>query len=153
MRTWVLPNRPALAKLLTCKTFFSGLIACFPSIQDVGLFEAEVLLLVDDLEVEADQHGGHAEAGQHHERPGVVELVGRRAGGVGARQHVADQDREEPQADVLDPEDEGVGRADDLLVHELGNGRPQGGGHQREAGSQHEDRDVGHDGAADGACP
>ena len=110
-----------------------------------------MLLAIDDLKVEANQHGRDAETCEHDERPSVVQLVRRSAGGVGAGQHIADQDREEPQSNVLDPEDQGISGAEDLLIDELRDGRPQSRGDQREAGSEHQDRDIGDDGSADSA--
>ena len=76
---------------------------------DVGLFEAEVLLLVHYAEVEGDEACGDTKGGQHDEGPGVVELGGGGAFGVGAVEHFADEQGEEPEANVLNPENQGVG--------------------------------------------
>lgn len=78
--------------------------------------------------------------------------MGGGAFGVGVVQHHADEGGEEAEADVLNPEDGGIGRADDLLVDQLGHRGPQGGGHQREGGAEDEDGDIGHHGAADGVA-
>ena len=104
---------------------------------DVRLFEAVTLLLVNHLEYEAEQQGGHAEAGEHYERGCVVVghgglLRGDEAGfevgdelRIGLVEHLADEQREEPQADVLYPEDEGVCASDDFRVNELGHAGPK----------------------------
>ena len=109
---------------------------------DVGKFEADAFRLVDDLQQEAEQQGGNTEARQHDERRGVVELGGIGDSGIGGVEHLADEQGEEPQADVLNPENEGVGRADDLGVDELRNAGPQGGGHEREAGAENKDGGI-----------
>ena len=51
---------------------------------DVGLFETQAFLLVDHLQQEAKQQGGHAKAGQHHQRGCVVVAHGGLLGGDGA---------------------------------------------------------------------
>ena len=131
---------------------------------DVRLFEAVALLLVDILEHEAEQQGGYAEACQHDERGGVVVrhgglLRGDEAGlkvayelRVGLVEHLADEHGEEPQADVLYPENQGVGAADDFGVDKLGHAGPKRCGHEREAGAENEDCDVGHDNSAYGVA-
>ena len=72
---------------------------------DVRLFKSEAFLLVYNLEEEADDEGGNAEAGKHDEGSGVVELCGVGHTLVGGSEHLADEQREEPEADVLNPED------------------------------------------------
>lgn len=76
---------------------------------DVGQLKAEVLLLVHNLQDETDEECSHTEACQHNERCGVVELCGVCHTLVGGVEHLTDEEREEPQADILNPEDQRVG--------------------------------------------
>ncbi len=87
---------------------------------DVGLLEAEVLLLVNHLEVQTEQQSGDTQAGKDYHGPGIVIL--RRVGDtrVGLVEHIANQHGEEPQTDVLNPENQSVGRTDYLGVNQLG---------------------------------
>jgi len=119
---------------------------------DVGQFESESFLLVHHLEDESDGECCYAEACEHDERPGVVVLRGVGDAGVGLVEHFADEQREEPQADVLNPEDERVGGADDFGVNELGHAGPKGGRHEREAGAEDEDGEVGDAHSSDGVA-
>ena len=64
---------------------------------------------------------------------------------VGGVKHLANEQGEQPQTDVLNPEDEGIGRTDDLGIYELGNGRPQRSWNQRERGTQHQNSGIGND--------
>ena len=111
-----------------------------------------MLLAIHDLKIKADQHRRYSKASQHHKSPGIIQLIWRSTGGIGAGKNVADQDREKPKSDILDPENQGISRSDNLLIHELGNRRPQGRGDQGEAGSKNEDRDVSDYGSADSAA-
>ena len=115
---------------------------------DVWLLKSEAFLLVYNLEEEADDEGGNAEAGKHDEGSGVVELCGVGHTLVGGYEHLADEQREEPEADVLNPEDESVGRADNLCVNELRHTGPERCGHERERGTEHQDGHVSNDHAA-----
>ncbi len=129
---------------------------------DIGELETEALATVDDLKDETDDESGHAERGEHHEGSGVVVadrgLLGGHCAcgerlsdvGVGGVEHFADEQREEPEADVLNPENQRVGRADDFGVDELGHAGPKRSGHERERGAEHEDGEVGHGDSADG---
>ena len=122
-----------------------------------------MLLAVNDLEVQTDEQSGNAQACQHHEGPGVVVgncsllgldgAVGKTLNdvGVSAVEHLADEDGEEPQTDVLDPENQCVGATDDLGIHQLGNAGPQGGGNERERRTQHQDGQVSHNKAGGSA--
>ena len=76
---------------------------------DVRLFETETFLAVNDLQDETEHEGCQTEAGKHHQGRGVVVLSGVGDTGVGLVEHLADEQWEEPEADVLNPEDEGVG--------------------------------------------
>ena len=122
-----------------------------------------MLLAVNDLQVQTDKQSGDTQASQHHERPGVVVRNGSLLGldgavgqtlndvGVGAVQYLADEDGEEPQTDVLNPENQGVGTTDDLGVYQLGHAGPQGGRNQRERRTEHEDGQIGNDKAGGSA--
>ena len=76
---------------------------------DVGFFKTQALLAVYHLQHKTEQQGGNAEAGQHDQRSGVVELRGVSDAGIGGVEHLADEQGEQPQADVLNLEDKGVG--------------------------------------------
>ena len=115
------------------------------------MFEAEVLLLVDSLQIDGYEAGCNAEAGKHDQRNTVVKLGGRSAFGVGVVQNLAIEQREEPETDVLNPEDQSIGRTDNLLVNQFGDRGPQGSGHQREGGAEHKDGQVGHHDTRNGA--
>ena len=82
-------------------------------------FEADAFLLVDGLQHEAEDEGSHTQTGEHHQWGGIVEL--RRVGHTWVRgvEHLADEQGEQPEADVLDPENQGVGRTDHFSVDEL----------------------------------
>ena len=92
---------------------------------NVRFFESDALLLIDHFEDEAEDEGSDAEAGEHDERGRVVALRGVFDARVRLVEHLADEQREEPQADVLNPEDEGVGRADNLRIDKLRHTGPQ----------------------------
>lgn len=95
----------------------------------VGLFKAVVVLAVEHFQPDAEEDGEHAECGEDEHRHEVA------AGGV---ECLAYEQRHEAEADVLYPEYQAVGRAEDIVVDDLGNGRPQGGWHEREADAEHE---------------
>ena len=90
----------------------------------VRFFQSDAFFLIYNLQHEAQYKSSHAEAGQHDERCGVVKLRGVGNAGVGGVEHLADKQGEQPQTDVLNPEYQGVGRAYDLLVDELGHRGP-----------------------------
>ena len=72
-----------------------------------------MLLAVYNLEVESQKQGSHTEAGEHYQRPRIVIADGgclrcNGAGGnlcgdvgIGSVENLADEQREEPQTDVL----------------------------------------------------
>ena len=101
---------------------------------NVRLLKAKVALAVKDLEVKGDQKGGHTESSEDDERNRVVVRDELGAGGLGgddgwivgvdARQNTSDKLRNEAEADVLNPEDKAVGRAENLLVDDLRNRWP-----------------------------
>ena len=68
-----------------------------PSLLDVWLFEAKTFLLVNNLQDKSEQEGCYAEASQHDERSCVVELGRVGHSGVSGAEHLADEQREEPQ--------------------------------------------------------
>ena len=114
-----------------------------PSLLDVRLLEAQSLLLVDDAEHETEQECCNAQASQHDERSCVVELSWVSNIGICLVQNLPDKQGEEPKTDVLNPEDKCVGRTYHLGIHQLRNAWPKACGHQREAGTQHKDSDIG----------
>ena len=99
------------------------------SFRYVWQFQSVAFLLVHGFQHEAQDEGGHAQAGQHDEGCGVVVGHGGFLGGdeavlqvghqlrVSAVEHFADEQREEPQPDVLYPEDECIGTADDFRIY------------------------------------
>ena len=99
---------------------------------DVGLFEAEAFGFVHLLEDDAKDECSYAEGGEHEQGIGVVVGSGCLFGthgavfhsgyefGIALVEHLADEHGEEPESDVLDPEDECVGRTDDFCINELG---------------------------------
>ena len=82
-------------------------------------FEADAFLLVDGLQHEAEDEGSHTEAGEHHQWGGIVKLRGVCHTRVRGVEHLADEQGEQPKADILDPENQGIGRTDDLCVDEF----------------------------------
>ena len=124
--------------------------------EDVGELEADVFLLVDALEDETEEESNDAEASEHHQRPSIVITDGGSFGshravghslddiGIGLIEDLTDEHGEEPEADILDPEDEGVSRTDNLGIHELRNAGPKSGGHERERSAEHEDSEIRH---------
>ena len=106
------------------------------------------LLLVNNLEDKADDERGNTQACQHHQWGGVVEFGSIGNSLVGHGEDLADEQGEQPQADILYPEDKGVGRADDLGVYQLGHAWPQRGGDKRERCAENEDGHVGYDDSA-----
>lgn len=95
----------------------------------VGLFKAVVVLAVEYFQPDAEEDGQDAECGENEHRHEVA------AGGV---ECLAYEQRHEAETYVLYPEYQAVGRAEDVVVDDLGNRRPQGGGHEREADAEHE---------------
>ena len=112
------------------------------------MLEAVAFLLVDSTEVNRDEKSGDTEGGEHHESPGVVELVGSLAL-VGVVEDNTDKCREETKTDILNPEDSCVGGADNLLVDQLRHRGPEGCGNQREASTKNEDGHVSHNDTSD----
>ena len=76
---------------------------------NIRQFEADAFLLVDGFQHEAEDEGGYTQTGEHHQRGGIVELRGVCHAWVRGVEHLADEQGEQPEADVLDPEDEGIG--------------------------------------------
>ena len=81
---------------------------------------------------------GHTEACQHDERGSVVELRGVGHTLVGSVEHLTDEEREEPQTDILNPEDQCVGRTNHLGIDELRHAGPQRGRYEREGSTEDE---------------
>ena len=71
---------------------------------------------------------------------------------IGGFEHLTDEQREEPKADVLYPEDERVGRADHFAINQLRHTGPQRCGHERERRAEHQDGGEGQHDAAHGAA-
>ena len=101
---------------------------------DVGFLKAIAFLLVYGFQIDRDKESGNTEGCQHNESPLVVVrhqdaflagldccLCSDNGGivGVGAFEDIANQCREQAEADILNPEDSCVGRADNLLVNQL----------------------------------
>lgn len=59
------------AKIFRPYDYDKGLFLCL----NIRFLQAEVFLLVNGLEVYADEQCGNTEAGEHHQSPGVVEFV------------------------------------------------------------------------------
>ena len=91
---------------------------------DVGEFQSDALLLIDGFQDEAEDEGCNTEAGEHDQRSGIVQFRSTGAFGIGGIEHLADKHGEEPQTDVLNPEDERIGRTDDLCIDQLGRREP-----------------------------
>ncbi len=141
------------------------------SVLDIGFFQTEMVLFVDSLEDNADNKSGHTQTSRHEQGPGVfvrnrcngrIHLAGSHLGydiGIGVVEHLTDKQGEVSQTDILNPENERVGRTQNLIVDQFGNAWPQSGRNQRERGSKNQNGDIGHNGPADGlgdalrACP
>ena len=103
---------------------------------DVRQFEAEMLFAVHDLKIKAKNECGHAKACKHHKRPSVIVAYGsllrghravlhsRHDVGIGRIENLADTEREQPQADVLNLENQRICRTDDFCVYKFGDARP-----------------------------
>ena len=119
-------------------------------IHNIRKFESDVLLPVHHLKDKSDDEGRHSECGKHEERVGVVVLQGVGNSGVAGVEYLADEEGEEPESDVLNPEDEGICRPDDFGVDEFGYAGPKRCGYERETGSEDEDGGVCDDDSAHG---
>ena len=66
-------------------------------------FKTNAFLAVDDFQHEAEDKGSHTKASEHHERGGIVELC--RVGNTRIRlvEHLADEQWEKPETNVLNP--------------------------------------------------
>ena len=73
------------------------------SLLNVWQFKSQTLLAVDNLEEQTEDEGCHAEAGQHDEGGGIVELGGVGDSWVGGIEHLADEQWEQPQANMSVP--------------------------------------------------
>ena len=73
---------------------------------DIGLFKSDAFLLVDNLQHKAEDEGCNTQTCQHEQWGGVVEL--RRIGNarVGGVEYLADEQGEQPETNVLNPEDD-----------------------------------------------
>ena len=87
---------------------------------DIRFLKAKSLLAVDNLQQEAEQQGSHAKASEHDQRPSVVELRGVCNARIGLVEHLTNEQGEQPEADVLNPEDQRIGRTNHLGIHQLG---------------------------------
>lgn len=83
----------------------------------VRLFQSEAFTLVYNFQEETQYQSDYTEGCQHHKRRGVVELSGVCYSGIGLVQYFTDEQREEPKADVLNPEYQGIGRTYDFGVY------------------------------------
>ena len=81
----------------------------FGLLLDVGFFQSETLLAVNDLEEQTEEQSCHTETCEHDEGGCVVELCGVGDSRIGGVEYFTDEQREQPESDVLNPEDEGVG--------------------------------------------
>ena len=137
---------------------FCNLLSCL--VFDVRQFQSVSFFLVNGFQHESQYQGGHAQTGKHYQGSCVVVRDGRffRTDGsvlqlgyqlrVGFVQHFANQQREEPQADVLYPENKGVGTTDNFGIYQFRYTGPQRGGHQGETGSQNKNGKVSDDDAS-----
>ena len=103
--------RPEIERMATASGglgvsgFYGYGVCCIVLLLYVRLFESETFFLVYDFKEQSDDKGCHAEACEHDEWSGVVELCGVGHSLVGGGEHLADEQGEEPQSDVLNPED------------------------------------------------
>ncbi len=105
-------------------------------------FQSESFFLIYNFQDKPEHQRHSAKAGQHDQRIGIIVHHGSFLGGYSARRHLlrytgvgrgqnlTDQQREQPQADVLYPKDKGVSRTDDFMVNQFRHRRPQRGRHQ-----------------------
>ena len=95
--------RPEIERMATASGglgvsgFYGYGVCCVVLLLYVRLFESETFLLVYDFKEQSDDKGCHAEACEHDEWSGVVELCGVCHSLVGGGEHLADEQREEPE--------------------------------------------------------
>lgn len=136
-----------------------GKLCLFRSIRlllNVGFFQSVTLFLVNYFQHKAQYQCSHTKASQHHEGSRVVvrnsSLIRRNRAvlqsfnqfGVRLVKHLTNEQGEEPQTDVLNPENQCVGTTDDFSINEFGHTGPQRSRYQREAGAQHQNGEVGY---------
>ena len=99
--------------------------------RNVGKFKAEMFLLIKRFQYKSENKGCYSEACKHHERRRIIVADRSLIGGEGAVgksfhnlriglvKNLTYKHREEPEADVLDPEYQGVGGTDDFRIDEF----------------------------------
>ena len=96
-------------------------------------------------EEQGDGHGGDAQQREHQFHGEGAAQCGVRAR-ARAGEDPSGQHLERQQAEVLDPVDEGQSVPEHLVGHDLGHGRPEGGGHQRVAEAEQHHGQVAEEG-------
>ena len=86
---------------------------------DVREFKANAFLAVNDLQHEAKNQSCYTQTGEHHQWSSIVELCWICHPRIGSVEHLTNEQWEEPQTNVLDPEDQGICRTNHLGIHEL----------------------------------
>ena len=77
---------------------------------DVWLLKTKTFLLVDGFQHKAEEQGCYTQAGQHDQWSGVVELGGVGDTRIGGIEHLTNKQGEQPKTNVLNPENQSVGR-------------------------------------------
>lgn len=109
---------------------------------DVWFFQTQVFLFVDNFENKTNQQCSQAQACEHYERPRVVighrglllchgascQILGNLR--ISSVKNLANQNWEQPQTDVLNPENQRVGTTDDFFRNELWHTWPQSCRHE-----------------------
>lgn len=122
---------------------------------DVWQLKPVVVLLVDELQIGCKQERRNAEAGEDDQRYGVVVryelaacLLGCNDGrivGIGTCQYTTDEHWNKAETEVLHPEDEAVGTAENLLVDNLWYAWPKGCRNEGKRDAEQHNGGVGND--------
>src|SRR5574344_585892 len=102
---------------MKCSPLFEGELSLTFLFLNVRQLKSEAFFLVYFLQHEAEDEGGYAQTGKHHQRSGVVELCGVCNAGIGLVEYFADKQWEEPQTDVLNQENQCIGRTNYFGIH------------------------------------